>query len=141
MVQPEVEFLLLADAVEAVQGKLYMLGGAWDRWFATSYPTQVRMGVAIGISVPWECTNEKIPIRMRIVDADGQLIGPGEVSAAVEVGRPPGITQGTQQRAILALNTMFPLERAGRNEVRVQVGEGPERTVPFEATLGAKPPS
>ena len=141
MDQPEVEFLLLADAVEALQGKLYMLGGAWDKWFAASYPTQARMGIALGISVPWESTNVKIPIKLRILDADGQLIGPGEISSAVEVGRPPGITPGTRQRAILALNTFFPLERAGRFEVRAQVGEGAERTVSFDAALGAKPPS
>ena len=140
MAEAEIEFLIIADSVEAVSGKLYMLGGAWDRAFATDYPTQVRMGIAAGIRVPWEKTNEKILVHLTIVDADGQPIGPKEVEVGVEVGRPPGITKGSDQRAILALNTGFPIESPGRYEVRARVGEsGSERIVTFEMVAAPKP--
>ena len=140
MGETEVEFLIIADSVEAVSGKLYMLGGAWDRAFATDYPTQVRMGIAAGIRVPWEKTNEKILVHLTFVDADGQPIGPKEVEVTLEVGRPTGIRPGSNQRAILALNTGFPIEKPGRYEVRARVGESvDEQIVEFEMVAAPKP--
>jgi len=36
----QLDFLILADRAEAVNGKLYLLGGAWDRLGLTSLPGQ-----------------------------------------------------------------------------------------------------
>jgi hypothetical protein len=131
----EIEFLIIADAAEVVNNKLYMMGGGWNQWRSPTYPAPIRLGIAIGLLVPWDETNEKHPVRLSVVDADGKAIVP-DISAQVEVGRPPGITAGSTQRALLAINAGFPVPKPGRYEVRVIGGQDDmERRAPFEAVL------
>ena len=130
----EVEFLILADAVDQVGGKLYMLGGGWTQWRSSSYPAQVRVGFAISLRIDWEETNVRHPVILEILDADGIAVVPA-ITAQVEAGRPTGIVAGTPQRAILALNANFPLPRPGRYEVRAKAGTALPRVVIFDAVL------
>ncbi|MFQ5879555.1 MAG: hypothetical protein ACE5IZ_05230 [Dehalococcoidia bacterium] len=134
----EIEFLIIADAVEATNGKLYVLGGGWNQWKSPSFPTQVRMGIAVGILVPWNETNEKHHVTIDIVDADGKAVLP-PINAEVEVGRPPGLRAGTTQRAILAINSGFPLQSAGSYEVKANVDGGSQKAVTFDAILIGAP--
>jgi hypothetical protein len=133
----EIEFLITADSVEAVSGKLYMLGGGWDRWTSQSYPAAIRMGIAIGVLVPWDQTNEKHRLTVLVKDADGQQVVP-PIGAEVEVGRAPGLTPGTTQRAILAINAGFPLPKPGRYEISVTAPDGSEKRVAFDAALAGR---
>ena len=135
----EIEFLIIADAAEVVNNKLYMMGGGWNQWRSPAYPAPARLGIAVGLLVPWDETNEKHPVRLSILDADGRPIVP-EIGAEVEVGRPAGITVGTKQRALLAINAGFPVPGPGRYEVRVVAGRnGEQRNVTFEALLAGGP--
>ena len=133
----DIEFLIIADAVEAVKGKLYMIGGGWDRWTSHSYPSPIRLGIAIGLLVPWDETNEKHPIKISIVDADGKAVVP-EIGTAVEVGRPPGMTPGSAQRAMLAINVGFPLANPGRYEVCLVAPNDVQKKVTFDAVLAGQ---
>jgi hypothetical protein len=134
----ELDFALIADAAEVSGGKLYVIGGAWDRYFAQTYPTPARLAIVIAVLVPWNQCNEKQPISVSIVDADGTNVVP-DITAQVEVGRPPGLTAGADQRAMLAINTMFPLNKPGRYEVRIRPGaDGAEKKIAFDAVLGTK---
>jgi phosphatidate cytidylyltransferase len=45
------EFLLLADGAEAVNGKIYILGGGMERYLARSFPVALKADVALGILV------------------------------------------------------------------------------------------
>lgn len=130
----DIEFLIVADAVEAVNGKLYMMGGGWDQWRSPSYPAPMRLGIALGVLVPWDETNQKHPVTISVLDTDGQNIVP-PIRAEVEVGRPPGMTLGSTQRAILAINASFPAPRASRYEIRAAAPDGPDKSVTFEALL------
>ena len=132
----EIEFLIIADAVEAVNGKLYMMGGAWDRWTSRSYPSPMRLGIAVGLLVPWDETNEKQGVRLSVTDADGKPVVP-DIDGQIEVGRPPGMTPGSTQRTLLTINAGFPLPRPGRYVVSVAVPAGAEKRVTFEAVLPA----
>src|SRR5262249_54509042 len=51
--EPIVEFFILADYAEAVNGKLYMMGGGWDQSFVKDFSQPVSFSFAIGIQVPW----------------------------------------------------------------------------------------
>jgi hypothetical protein len=133
----EIEFLIIADAVEAANGKLYMIGGAWDRWTSHSYPSPMRLGIAIGLLVPWDETNQRHRISVSIVDADGKAVVP-QIEAGVEVGRPPGMRLGSAQRAVLAINAGFPLPNPGRYEVRVAAPNEIEKKVTFDAVLAGQ---
>ncbi|MFH1151395.1 MAG: hypothetical protein V1748_13075 [Actinomycetota bacterium] len=90
--------LLLCDYAEAINGKLYIMGGGW-----TSCPPGPRlMAVAIRVNVPWSETNLKHQLALFLQDADGNQVELGEPpqpvkkTADFEVGRPPGIPQGTE---------------------------------------------
>jgi len=132
----EIEFLIIADAVDGVNGKLYVMGGAWDRWTSRTYPSPIRLGIAVGLLVPWDETNEKQSVRLSIVDADGKPVVP-DIDGEIEVGRPPGLTPGTTQRALLTINAGFPMPKPGRYEVSVTVPAGAEKRVAFDAVLPA----
>src|SRR5437870_630823 len=61
--------MLLADSVQAVGGKLYILGGGWS---ITGPPTP--SGIAILIEVPWDQTNRKHPWKPELLDSDGEPV-------------------------------------------------------------------
>ncbi len=48
----EIDFLLLADRAEVLNGKLYMMGGAWDRRQIRSIDSPVSLTMVIGVLVP-----------------------------------------------------------------------------------------
>jgi len=124
----EVQVLLCDAAVADPGGKMHMLGAGWS---VTSSPTAL-CAVAVMVKVPWDRTNQQIPLNITLVDSDGHPIeipAPGgetqRVSAegVIEVGRPPGIPAGSSVDAAFALNIpQLPLP-PGRYEYRVDAGD------------------
>jgi hypothetical protein len=117
--------MLLADSVQAVGGKLYILGGGWS---VTGPPTAC--GIAILIEVPWDQTNQKHPWRLELLDSDGQPVvvetptgaQPLAFTGEVEVGRPPGLKPGTPIGVPLAINLgPIPLAAGSRFEWRFSI--------------------
>lgn len=129
-----VEFLLLANHVEAVNGLLYAAGGGWsDHWrgpvVTGQPPPQSSIGIAVSILVPWTETNRRHRLLVRVESEDG-----GEplvrVEGDLEVGRPTGIPSGTDQRSILALNAGVAFPAEGGYRVIAELGES-QRSVSF----------
>jgi hypothetical protein len=122
--------MLLADAVEAAEGKLYILGGGWS----IRSPDPVPMAIALYVQVPWDRTNEEHSWVLELLDADGQdvLVGdeeePVRLEGGFEVGRPPGLKPGTPIDVPLAINFgPIPLDPGGRYEFRLAIdGESDE---------------
>lgn len=100
--------LLLADAAQTVDGKLYILGGGWS----VTGPQPGPSALAMKLEVPWSQTNRRHRWLMRLEDADGRpvlLPGPeGDrpvvVDGDFEVGRPPGLAEGTPIDLPIAVN-------------------------------------
>src|SRR6185436_9080555 len=57
-----VEFVMLADAAQVVDGKLYVLGGAWNRYHCHAFPTQAAMAFAVSVLVDWEDSGRRFPV-------------------------------------------------------------------------------
>ena len=116
------DYLLVADGAQVVGGKLYLLGGGWDRLTVAQLPGQPAMpfSVAVGVNVPWSLTNRKLGFSVDVLDADGgevaQLAG-GEF----EVGRPPGLRAGTSQRFQIAVPARPEFDAAGRYVIQCSV--------------------
>jgi len=116
------DYLLVADGADAVGGKLYLLGGGWDRLMVPQLPgpPAVPFAVALGINVPWSLTNRKIGFSVDVQDADGgdvaQLAG-GEF----EVGRPPGLRAGTSQRFQITVPAQPQFSAEGRYVIQCSV--------------------
>jgi hypothetical protein len=114
---------LLADHAEAVNGKLYVVGGAWNRIAASSFPaTHNHVSVAAVIHVPWEVTNQSHTIELRLVDSDGGPVIPEPVHGSFEAGRPPGMRPGDEQLVVLVFNFEgLVFERPGTYEFHLLV--------------------
>ena len=130
--QVEVDFLLLADRAEVLNGKLYMMGGAWDRRHVGDISAPVSVTIVVGVLVPWNLTNEPHQLRIRIEDEDGSPVPP-EVEATVNVGRPVNATQGQSFRATAVINNRWTLPRYGTYRVVAAVAGQSERRVTFYA--------
>jgi hypothetical protein len=101
--------MLLADAAQVADGKLYVLGGGWDVIGPQIGPT----AIAMLMQVPWDQTNRRHRWRLELVDSDGEPVvvptpmggqEPITVGGEFEVGRPPGIPPGTPISVPSAIN-------------------------------------
>lgn len=143
--------LLLADAAQAVGGKLYILGGGWS----IVGPNPSPMAIALKIEVPWDLTNTKHVLRLDLLDSDGTAYVPPEqtdplvIEGEFEVGRPTGLKAGTPIDFPLAVNIApLQLEADRRYEWRLTIdGKGQSdwyvafTTRPESAAAPGSPPT
>ncbi|SRR6266545_6351832 len=123
----DIEYLLLANHAEAVNGLLYVLGAGWtDQWRGVipedTPPPVTHFGIAASVLVPWTETNRPHHLSIRIEGEDGapEL---GRLEADLEVGRPPGSRPGTDQRAVMAVNVNLQFPRAGGYRIVAELGD------------------
>ena len=130
-------FLLLTDHSEALNGKMYVMGGGWNMLRFPQLPQEWGFGIAFGIDVPWDETNRRHTLRLHIEDPDGQTLG-DEFSLEFESGRPPGAVQGQDQRIVLSLGTRTTFAVAGPHAVVLRVGENEWRSRFYVVELPAQ---
>jgi hypothetical protein len=137
--------LLLCDAAQAVNGKLYILGAGWN----LTGPQPIPSALAIQIDVPWDQANRRHKIVLKLVTDDGTPVTaptpdgnrPVEIDAGFEVGRPAGHKPGTPLSVVLALNIgPLQLQPESRFEWRCEInGETSEEwTVGFSTRPAQK---
>jgi nitrogen fixation protein len=118
----DLDYIIVADAAQVVGGKLFVLGGGWDRLFVPELPGRPALpfAVAVGIVVPWSMTNRQFDFALELADADGGVVD-DLVKGEFEVGRPPGLRAGAPQRFQIAgpAGPEFPDE--GRYVVQCRV--------------------
>ena len=131
----EVEWIILADAAEAVNNKLYLIGGGWETLTIDSqFPVLYPCAIAVAFSVPWNETNQQHNIEIAIDDEGGaQLL---KVEGQVEVGRPPGIPLGKAQRVQMAIRLTLPIQELGTYVIVVRIEGQESRRVAFNVVAG-----
>jgi hypothetical protein len=100
--------MLLCDAAQSINGKLYILGGGWS----IGGPGPITMGLAVKLEVPWDDANKKHTFRFALVDSDDRPVlvptpngdQPLEFGGEFEPGRPPGLRPGTPLDVTFAVN-------------------------------------
>ena len=103
--------MLLADAAQEVNGKLYVLGGGWS----VTGPDLPPMSLAIKLDVPWGEAGAPHTFEIVLVDTDGRpatVTGGTDVrvDGTFEVGRPEGLLVGSDIDFAFAVNVPpFPL--------------------------------
>ena len=99
----EVDFALLADRADIVNGKLYLLGGAFDSLYAVKVPVKHQaMTLAMRfLFSPAEC-DQMYKLEVRLIDADGKkvLAVPGQFS----LKRSPKSEKGYRTAFLTAIN-------------------------------------
>lgn len=129
--------VVLCDHAVVAEGKLYISGGGWDLLRPAAGPT----ALAVMIRVDWSETNNPLPLKICLVDEDGNPVtqqGPtGEdvvlqVTATFEVGRPPGLKRGSTVTMPMALPIApMTLQPDRGYEWRVEVGGSTIGAAPF----------
>lgn len=100
--------MLLCDAAQVAEGKLYILGGGWSIIGPAPAPT----AIAIKIDVDWNEADDVHHWELYFTDADGQpVVVPGpngpqpiEVRGEFRVGRSPAVPEGSPIDMPLAVN-------------------------------------
>lgn len=142
---PEIEFVILANHAEAHNGLLYLAGAGWNdaalAFTAEGPSVPLHFGVGVSVLVPWTQTNRKHRLEVRMEHEDG-----GEplfrMEGEFEVGRPPGLQEGADQRAVLAMDGITQFPAAGGYRIVATVDSGKVRSVSFRVrSRGVLPPS
>lgn len=99
--------MLLADAAQVSEGKLYILGAGWSISRGNN-----PMAVAIKVQLPWEEANKSHNWVLELVSEDNNVVAPQgpqgpqpiHVEGNLEVGRPSGLKPGSPLDVPLALS-------------------------------------
>jgi hypothetical protein len=136
----ELTTAMLADGAHQIppgSGKLYILGGQWDRLMVPNFPAQhPTMAVVLVIKVEYSeaLDSHQLDIELTL---DGQPMGV-RASAQMVTGHAPGQARGAPSFVPLALafnNLVF--ETAGRYEWVITVDENELGRLPIEVAQGA----
>ena len=131
----QIEWLILADAAQVVGGKLYLLGGGWNRFTVNNgFPANHSMAVAVSVGVPWHETNERRTFEIEIATEDGETVA--KTGGHFEVGRPPGIPAGSEQRMQMAATINWQVKRPATYVILARVDGADERRFPFFVVEG-----
>ncbi|MBI2919439.1 MAG: hypothetical protein HYY01_15810 [Chloroflexi bacterium] len=136
----EVEWLILADSAQVVGNKLYLLGGGWDQLTVnTGFPVERRCAIALSVRVPWNETNQRHTFEIEVAEETPGTEVPKSLirgGGQFELGRPPGIPLGQEQRIQLAIDMNLRIETAGTKMVVARI-EGQElRRIHFNVVPG-----
>jgi hypothetical protein len=106
--EPRISSFMAADHAEALNGKLYLMGGGFDTVFAPTFPWDARFSLAAILLVPWNDTNRRFPVAASVETVDGEELG-WSMQGELEAGRAPG-KRGGETTIVLAAPVMFRAE-------------------------------
>jgi hypothetical protein len=70
------EYLVLADSVETVDGKPKITGASWDTLLVSDIDLPVTLPFACGVTVPWVEADAEHKLTLSVAGADGRPIAP-----------------------------------------------------------------
>jgi hypothetical protein len=127
--QPEVEFILVADKAEVVNGKLYMIGGGFDQIGIGNFEEPAVFSLAIGLTIPWHFANLRIPLNVVMAHEDGAEVA--TINIQIVSGRPPNSIAGQDFRTMIAFEGKWPLPDAATYGVTARFGETSMKKIRF----------
>ncbi|MGA3056716.1 MAG: hypothetical protein ABSE70_01570 [Candidatus Limnocylindrales bacterium] len=116
----EIEYLILADQVEALNGKLYMMGGGWDSVFVASVEQPVPVSIACGVLVPWNETDDNHALAIAVQDLDGTAVAP-PFSVTFKTGRSPSMENGASTHVPFAVQAQLKFPSHGEYRIVASV--------------------
>ncbi|CAN0254118.1 unnamed protein product [Phaeothamnion confervicola] len=133
-----VEWLILGDAAEVVNNKLYLMGGGWDRLMVhTAFPVAQHFGVALSVVVTPEETNKPHEFALDVLSPEGKLLA--TIEAEFEVGRASDTTP-RNQRWQFATSIDLSLESAGSYPVVINLNGIEAARQVFEVSVAPPDP-
>jgi len=116
--------MLLADAAQVADGKLFVLGGG----LTAVGPRPQPVAIALLLSVPWDRANISYRWSLELLDEDGHPVPDADDPVAVwgrfEAGRPTGSKPGSPLSVPLAINfTTLPVTPGSSYVWRLQIDD------------------
>jgi Family of unknown function (DUF6941) len=128
----KIEYAVLADAAQAVGGKVFILGGGWNVFRAVNFPAPVQLAVAIGLAFTSNEVGIKFPLNISIADEAGVPIIP-EIKGQVETGpTAPDVPKTASVKIPVAININLSLPHPGAYGIVVTAGSS-NAQLSFEA--------
>lgn len=119
--QIEIDFIMVADWAETINGKLYIQGAGWDRILLPSKERPViSFAIAVGILVPWNLTNRQHQIELSVMTGDGAPVGQ-TITGGFTVGRPAKALSGQRIRTPFAARIGAEIPGIGAYDVKFVV--------------------
>jgi hypothetical protein len=127
----DVDFVLLADAAEVAQGKLYVLGGAIDTIWTSSAPiTYPRLSFVVRLMFSPAEIGRAHKVEVNIMDGDGKRLT--SVGGDLSVGKNPNLPQGWKQGFLSVLNFLsLKFENFGDYSFELVVNHSSLKSVPL----------
>jgi hypothetical protein len=111
---PSIDVALLADAVQAVRGKLFVLGGGWDTLWVRSFPARhPSMAIGLRLRVPTSWRADVLDLSVDLQDADGAPLLTKPLSHQVKLPPHPQASPATDLgvvRSFTLNNLLFSAE-------------------------------
>jgi hypothetical protein len=118
----KIDYAVLADAAQAVGGKIFILGGGWNVYRSASYPAPVQLAVAIGIGFASNEIGIGYPVKIVIADEAGVPVVP-ELNGLIETGQlAADLPKGLPVKVPVAWNVSFAVPRPGKYGIVISVG-------------------
>jgi len=117
--KPEIDYLLVADRAEVVNGKLYLMGGSWDRIQPPKFPHRMMLGIAVGVRIPFIHTDDQHEVSVELHHDETRLLG---FKAKLTTGRPPGMA-GMDMLVPMAFNIPVAIPEEGVIVLRAAVDD------------------
>lgn len=131
----EVDALLLADAAEVINGKLYLMGGGWTNCTppaGADYPYERLTASVVTIRIGYQETNEEHKFALEFRDADERPLG-ARVDGGFTVGRGPDLVPGMSQVVQFAGAVPLRLPAPGAYTLVLMLDGREERRIQFQA--------
>jgi hypothetical protein len=136
--EPYVDFVLVADRAEGINGKLYLMGGAWDRLYVVDFGQPVSFSIAAGVVVPWTATNNEHRVVIELTNEDGVAIEP-RLEVGIRLGRPADAIPGQSFRAIVTALGVYRLSGPGAYALTASIRDTDPRRAVFYAVQSSTP--
>ncbi|MDX1468883.1 MAG: hypothetical protein R3258_06040 [Acidimicrobiia bacterium] len=142
---PTIDVALLADAVQAVRGKLFILGGGWDTLWVRGFPARhPSLAIGLRLRVPVSWASDRLKLSVELQDADGKPVLPTalsyDIAFPIEARHPDGTTDFAVVRSFTFNNLVFAQE--GHYSFVISVDDEPVSRLRFTVRASAgRPPS
>lgn len=140
---PTVDVALLADSVQAVRGKLFVLGGGWDTLWVARFPARhPSLAIGLRIRVPFSWGPESLRLSVELQDADGGGLLPRPLSHDIKLParalQQPNATDYGLVRSFTFNNLRFDHE--GQYSFVISVDGEPVSRIRFTVRERPQPP-
>jgi hypothetical protein len=135
---PTVDIALLADSVQAVRGKLFVLGGGWDTLWVARFPARhPSLAIGLRLRVPVSWPSEHLDLSVELQDADGKPLLPRALTHQIRLpasrSQLPGISDLGVVRSFTFNNLRFDHE--GAYSFVISVDDVPVNRIRFSVKI------